>query len=81
MLLYNIPEPTESAFVIPQTYQQWRHCIEVECGLALTGEFIDARIQELARLDHFRTQQFVRLYGESHRARVLDWFRQAGAEA
>lgn len=67
--------------MIPETYDQWRHCIEVDCGITLTRAFIDERLRELATPSDFRTQQFIRLYGEAHRDRVLGWFRQAGAAA
>ncbi|WP_238704527.1 hypothetical protein [Pseudomonas nabeulensis] len=30
--------------VFPQTYEQWRHCITVECGIALTPAFIAQRL-------------------------------------
>lgn len=75
MLLYNIlePEPT----MIPRTYDEWRHCIEVDCGLQLTPAFIAERIAELANTEHERTRQYVRLYGEAHRQRVIEWFEQA----
>ena len=62
---------------IPRDYAQWRHCIEVDCGLVLTPAFIRERRMELANLAHFRTRQFVDCYGERHRQRVLAWFEQA----
>lgn len=66
--------------MIPETYEQWRHCIEVDCGIPLTRSFIDERLQELATPSDFRTQQFIRLYGGAHRDRVLGWFRQAASQ-
>jgi len=63
--------------MIPQTYTDWRRCIEVDCGLALTPQFITERINELADPGRERTAQFIRLYGDAHRQRVLGWFRQA----
>lgn len=63
--------------MIPQTYDEWRHCIEVDCGLRLTPGFIAERIAELSDADHERTRQYVRLYGEAHRQRVLEWFERA----
>lgn len=67
--------------MIPDTYDTWRHCIEFHCGLALDPPFVRERIAELEDLEHFRTRQFVALYGEPHRERVLGWFRQALASA
>jgi hypothetical protein len=66
--------------MIPTSYSDWRRCIEVDCGIALTTAFIAARIDELSDTSHFRTQQFESLYGAQHRARVLAWFQQARAE-
>jgi hypothetical protein len=63
--------------MIPQTYEEWRHCIEVDCGLSLTPAFIAERLAELSQPDHERTRQYVRLYGEPHRQRVIGWFEQA----
>lgn len=28
----------------PETYEQWRHCITVECGIPLTPEFVARRL-------------------------------------
>lgn len=63
--------------VIPQNYEEWKHCIIVECGLELTPEYISERISSLQNeRDHY-TQQFVRLYGQQHYQNVLGWFMQA----
>lgn len=63
--------------MIPQTYADWRRCIEVDCGLTLTPQFIAERIDELSDPSRERTAQFVRVYGDAHRQRVLGWFQQA----
>jgi hypothetical protein len=63
--------------MIPRTYEEWRHCIEVDCGLQLNQSFIAERLAELTEAEHERTRQFVRLYGEPHRLRVIGWFEQA----
>ena len=68
------------AAIIPQNYDEWHHCITVECGLELTPEYIQSRITSLQDSKDFRTQQFVRLYGEAHRTNVLGWFTQAQKE-
>jgi hypothetical protein len=65
---------------IPRSYAQWRHCIEQDCRIPLTAEFIAARQRELADPADFRTQQFIRLYGRDHWQAVLGWFAQAAAE-
>lgn len=63
--------------MIPTTYADWRCCIEVDCGLDLTPAFIAGRLAELRDAGHERTAQFVRLYGDAHRQRVIGWFEHA----
>jgi len=63
--------------IIPQTYEEWRHCIIVECGLELTPSFIEQRISALQNKGDYYTQQFVGKYGSQHHQRVLGWFAQA----
>ena len=63
--------------MIPDNYQAWRRCIEVDCGLRLTPEFVAERIAALENTQDVRTRQFLDCYGEPHRRRVLDWFRQS----
>ncbi len=69
-----------NASIIPENYEQWQHCIVVECGLALTARFIKERITALEDPKQHYTQQFVRRYGETHHSRVLNWFKRAQSE-
>jgi hypothetical protein len=66
--------------MIPETYAAWRHCIEIDCGIPLTAAYARERIAALADLRDFRTEQFLRLYGEAHLNRVRGWFAQALVE-
>lgn len=66
--------------MIPDTYAAWRHCIEVDCGIPLTAPYVRERIAALGDPRDFRTEQFQRLYGEAHLARVRGWFAQALTE-
>jgi len=63
--------------IIPQSYEEWRHCIVVDCGLELSSKFIEQRLSALQDNSEYYTQQFVRKYGQQHHQRVLGWFRQA----
>lgn len=63
--------------VIPQTYAEWRHCIEVDCGIALTPEFVAARIDAFTRPGSQEASRFARLYGELHLKRVVGWYHTA----
>lgn len=62
---------------IPQTYAQWCHCIEVECGIPLTPAFVDERLTVWRDPGHDETRRFAVLFGEEHRQRVQQWFEQA----
>lgn len=61
---------------IPATYDQWVHCITVKCRIPLTAEFARARIAILGNATSPESVRFVRLYGESHRERVLEWYQR-----
>lgn len=63
--------------IIPQTYDQWRHCIIVECGLELSPSFIENRLAALNNEGEHYTQQFIRLYGRDYLDTVIAWFLQA----
>lgn len=67
--------------IIPQHYEEWRHCIIVECGLELTPTFIEKRIVSLQDESEHSTKQFIRLYGIEHHQAVLGWFMQAQKSA
>ncbi len=76
----NHNDPIMKSAIIPETYEQWRHCIVVDCGLTLTKAFIDARIAALRDNREHHTQQFVKRYGTQHHQQVLNWFKQAANE-
>ena len=42
--------------VIPLSYEQWRHCIEVRCQIRLTSAFIRERLAELQEEKHEKTR-------------------------
>lgn len=67
--------------MIPKTYEEWRHCIVVECGLELTQEYISERISALKDDKDYSTRQFVKLYGPQYHQQVLNWFSQSQAAA
>ncbi len=67
---------TEHDDPIPQTYEGWQHCIEHWCGIPLTADFVNARIQALENPSEEHTRKFIQCYGQDHHGRVLAWFRQ-----
>jgi hypothetical protein len=62
--------------VIPQTHEQWRHCITVECGIPLTRAFAEQRLAVWSDPAADETRRFEQLYGAAHRERVRGWFAQ-----
>ena len=67
--------------IIPTTYAEWRHCIEKKCGLALTPDYIAARLAALRDERDAHTREFRRLYGEPHLRATVAWFERAQTEA
>lgn len=63
--------------LIPQTYDEWHHCITVICRQPLTQDFIDARIAALDDPSDYMTQKFVELYGEQQLVKTQNWFKEA----
>lgn len=67
--------------VVPRTYEEWKHCITVLCGIPLTLPFIETCIATLADpLDH-GTQRFVAVWGANHLQHVRGWFERARLES
>ena len=65
---------------VPDTYEEWKHCITVDCGIPLTRNFIKERIAALVDMGDFHTQKFIESWGPAHHARTLAWFRRAAEE-
>ena len=63
-----------------ETYSDWRHCIEVQCGIPLTAEYVAERLRILSDATCAQTAKFVATWGEQHRQRVLEWFGRAALE-
>jgi len=64
----------------PEAYDEWRRCIEQDCGIALTAGYIAQRVQALHDRKDYQTLRFVELFGQAHLDRVIDWFARAGKE-
>ncbi|NRB71357.1 MAG: hypothetical protein HRU51_05515 [Xanthomonadales bacterium] len=65
---------------IPQTYEQWRHCITVHCGIPLTQDYVRERLSIWRNQKLEETARFRRLYGDQHWRAVTTWFEQAERE-
>ncbi len=63
--------------MIPQNYDQWKHCIEVECGIVLSIDYLTGRLTSLNKLQSEETIRFINLYGHLHHQNITGWFKQA----
>ena len=66
--------------VIPNSYEQWRECIEVRGNIRLTPSYINERLSEMQDDKHVQTREFAKLYGNDHLQRTIAWFRRAADE-
>ena len=64
----------------PETYEEWRHCIEVKCGITITPDFVQRRLLALRDNGDYQTQRFQEMWGEPHLHNVIAWFEQARKE-
>jgi len=60
-----------------KSYEDWKHCITVLCGIPLTRPYIEERLTALRDPADLSTQKFVATWGEQHRLCVIGWFEQA----
>ena len=66
--------------VIPETYEQWHHCITVECGIPLTTQYVSQRLEVWKNENNEESRRFRGLYGDAHWRAVTGWFERALAE-
>lgn len=59
--------------MIPQTFEQWKHCIVNECRTPLTKDFAKSRLAIYKENDHPETKKFVQLYGTQHLRHIIEW--------
>lgn len=65
---------------IPESYEQWRHCITVECRITLTAKFVKQRLAVWRDEKTEETRRFRQLYGDDHWRSVIGWFERAEKE-
>ena len=66
--------------MIPESYDQWVHCITVKCSIPLTADYVDGRLAELRDAEDPRTVKFRGMYGDEHWRRVIGWFERSLSE-
>ena len=62
------------------TYEDWKHCITVLCGIPLTLEFVDRRITALNDEQNENTKKLIAHWGEDHYKQTVLWFEKARQE-
>ena len=65
---------------IPNSYEQWRYCIETLGGIELTPTYVKSRLAILQDFSNAESQKFAKLYGKAHLQRTNEWFRRAASE-
>lgn len=62
--------------MIPQTFNDWKNCIEKDCKINLTKDFAKQRLAVYQDGNNKETQEFISLYGERHLQNIIHWFKQ-----
>lgn len=65
---------------VPDTYEAWKHCITVKCGIPLTADYVQERLNALANNTDHTTQRFIERWGAAHHQRTMVWFDMAAKE-
>ncbi len=63
--------------MIPNTFKEWKNCIQKDCGIKLTKAFTENRLRVYENKRNPETQKFIQLYGESHLNNIIHWLKKA----
>ncbi|MEJ8563532.1 hypothetical protein QTO30_21365 [Yoonia sp. GPGPB17] len=66
--------------LVPTSYEDWKHCITIKCGIPLTSDYVAERLTALHDHTDYQTEKFINRWGAAHHARTLAWFEQAAKE-
>lgn len=66
--------------VRPATYEEWYHCITVDCGIELTPDVIAIRVAALQDGTDSGTRRLREMWGLPYVEQLVEWFEQAGRE-
>lgn len=58
-------------------YSEWRNCIEHNCGIPLTKQFVEQRFNMLEDKTDKSTIEFINKYGENYYALIISFFKKA----
>lgn len=62
--------------MIPQTFEEWKHCISHDCNIKLTKPFAIQRLSVYENRNHPETRKFVELYGKQHLDNIIQWYKR-----
>lgn len=62
--------------MIPNTFNDWKNCVEHDCKIKLTKEFAAQRLLVYQNSHDEETKKFVQLYGEQHLKNIITWLQQ-----
>lgn len=61
--------------MIPQTYEEWKHCIIHDCKIKLTNDFVKSRLMVYENNRHPETMKFIKLHGKQHLNNIINWLK------
>ena len=64
----------------PASYEKWKHCITVVCGIPLTLKYVQERIAALNDGKDYHTQQYIKVWGSERHSQTISWFQRAADE-
>ncbi len=64
----------------PTSYDDWKHCITVKCGIPLTLQYVEQRIAALTNASDHHTSKFRQTWGDQYLAQTIGWFEMAKQE-
>ena len=66
--------------IVPCSYQEWKECITVKCGIPLSLDYVQSRIKALDDETDYHTRRFVEQWGQNQLDKTKSWFRKAEQE-
>ncbi|MEO0341355.1 MAG: hypothetical protein AAF242_19365 [Bacteroidota bacterium] len=66
--------------MIPTSFSEWKNCIENDCKIKITRNFVDTRLKVYQNKRNPETIKFVSLYGEQHLNNIIFWLEKSAKE-
>ena len=62
--------------MIPENFENWKKCLEVNCKIPITKDFAASRLQIYTDDTNRETKKFAELYGSNHLQNIIKWYKQ-----